>query len=148
METQPNRIKWKSVVWAAVLMFIIPMLISFLIPAVYATYVGFSTRGDPAQINAAVQSVGNSILYRVILYAVFAAVALWRSYVLVKKVVTQHLLHIGIAVLIAAVLVLAFYIIMSQGALSAIVEALIFSVLIAGGAYLGTLLKPTKAAQA
>ncbi len=148
METQPSGIKWTSVVWSAVLMFIIPMLASFLIPAVYATYVGFSTRGDPAQINAAVQSIGNSILFRIILYAVFAAVALWRSYVLAKKVASQLLLHIGIAVVIAAVLVLAFYILMSQGALGAIMEALIFSVLMAGGAYLGTLLKPTKTAQA
>ena len=149
METQQSGIKWRSVVWAAVLMFIIPFLISFLIVAIYPTYVGFSTRGDPAQINAAIQAVGSSIVYKVIVYAAYAAVALWRSYVLVKKVAAQHLLHVGIAVVIAAVLVFAYYITGSQGALGAIWnEVLIITIMLAGGAYLGTLLKPSKTAQA
>ena len=147
METQGG-IKWRAVVWAGLLMFIIPLLISFLVPTIYGTYVGFSTRGDMEQVNAAVQGLGSSIVYRIIMYAIFAAVALWRGYVLLKKVTSQQLLHVGIAVVIAAVLVFAYFIIVSGGALGALMDALIFSVLLAGGAYLSTLLKPTQTAQA
>ncbi len=145
METQTGGIKWTTVVWAAVLMFIIPILVVMLIPTIYATYVGFSSRGDPTQINAAVQSIGTSMLYKIVVYVAFAAVALWRSYVLLKKVAAQPLLHVGIAVAIAAVLVIIFYAIMGQGAMGAIVEAIVFSVLMAGGAFLGSLLKPKTA---
>src|SRR3990172_1610140 len=113
METQPSGIRWRWVVWAGLLMFIIPLVISILIPTLYGTYVGFSTRGDMEKVNAAIQGLGSSIVYQVFMYAVFAAVALWRSSVLVKKVATQHLLHVGIAVVIAAVLVFAYYIIAS-----------------------------------
>ncbi len=149
METQQSGIKWSAIVRAAVLMFIIPLVISILIPTLYATYVGFSTRGDMAQVNAAVQSLGSSIVYQVIVYAVFAAVALWRSYVLVKKVASQHLLHVGIAVLVAVLLVFAYYMAMSQGNLAAIfVQVLIIALMLAGGAFLGTLLKPSQSAQA
>jgi hypothetical protein len=82
-------------------------------------------------------------------YAAYATVALWRSYVLVKKVAAQHLLHVGIAVVIAAALVFAYYITGSQGALGAVWdEVLIIAIMLAGGAYLGTLLKPSKTAQA
>ncbi len=149
METQSTEIKWTSIVWAAVLMFIIPIGILILTQAIYPTYVGFSTRGDPAQINAAIQAVGSSIVFQVIVYAVFAAVALWRSFVLVKKVPARILLHVGIAVMIAAVLVFAWYFAGSGGALVSIWDdVLIIVIMLAGGAYLGTLLKPSKTAQA
>ncbi len=148
METGRMGIKWNSVVWAAFLMFLIPMLVYLLVPTLYATYIGFSSRGDPAQISAAVQTIGTSMFYKILVYAVFAAVALWRSYVLLKKVTAQRLLHIGIAVAIAAVLVVVVFIALSQGALGAVVEAIIFSLLMAGGAFLGSLLKPSATAQA
>ena len=149
METRQSGIKWTTVVWAGLLMFIIPVLVGILIPTVYGFYIGFSTRGDMAQVNAGVQGLGSSILYQVLMYAVFAAVALWRIYVLVKKVTERRLLHAGIAVLIAALLVLAYYITASQGALAAVWdEVLIIAVMIAGGGYLGTLLKPSQTAQA
>lgn len=149
METQQSEIKWTSIVWAALLMFVIPILILILIQAIYPTYVGFSTRGDPAQINAAIQAVGSSIVFQVIVYAVFAAVALWRSFVLVKKVPARILLHVGIAVVIAAGLVFAWYFAGSGGAfLSIWDDVLIIAIMLAGGAYLGTLLKPSQAAQA
>ncbi len=148
METQTSEIKWTSIVWAALLMFVIPILILILIQAIYPTYVGFSSRGDPAQINAAIQAIGNSIVFQVIVYAVFAVVALWRSYVLVKKVPTRILLHVGIAVVIAAVLVFAWYFAGSGGTLASIWDdVLIIAIMLAGGAYLGTLLKPSKPAQ-
>ncbi len=148
METGQPGIKWTSVVWAAFLMFFIPILLYLLLPTLYATYVGFASRGDPAQINAAVQAVGTSLAYKVIVYAVFAAVALWRAFVLAKKVGAKRLLNIGIAVALAAVLVIVFFIAVSQGAAGAIVEAIIFSVLMAGGAFLGSLLKPAAPAAA
>ncbi len=149
METQSTEIKWTSIVWAAVLMFIIPIGILILIQAIYPTYVGFSTRGDPAQINAAIQAVGSSMLVQVIVYIVFAAVALWRSSVLVKKVPARILLHVGVAVVIAAVLVFGYYMAGSGGAfLSIWDDVLIIAIMLAGGAYLGTLLKPSQPAQA
>ena len=149
METQSNEIKWTSVVWAALLMVVIPIVILILIQAIYPTYVGFATRGDPEQINAAIQAVGTSIVFQVIVYAVFAAVALWRAYVLVKKVPAQILLHVGSAVVIAAVLVFAWYFAGSGGAFASIWDdVLIIAIMLAGGAYLGTLLKPSQAAQA
>ncbi len=142
-------IKWTSVVWAGLLMFVIPILILFLIPTLYATYVGFSTRGDMAQINAAIQALGSSLVFQVFMYGVFAAVALWRSSVLMKKIAAQHLLHIGIAVVVAAVLVLAYYITASGGAVAAVWDdVLIITVMIAGGAFLGSMLKPSKPRQA
>ena len=149
METQQGGIKWTTVVWAALLMFILPILISMIIPTVYGFYVGFSTRGDMAQVNAAIQGLGSSIFYQVLVYAAFAAVSLWRIYVLVKKVTDRRLLHAGIAVVIAALLVFAYYITASQGALAAVWdEVLIIAVMLAGGGYLGTLLKPGQTAQA
>ncbi len=145
METGHTGIKWSAVIWAAFLMFLIPMLVYLLVPTLYATYVGFSSRGDPAQINAAVQTIGTSMFYKILVYAVFASIALWRSYVLLKKVTTQRLLHIAIAVVIAALLVIVVFIALSQGAVGALVEAIIFSLLMAGGAFLGSLLKPSPA---
>ncbi len=145
MESGQRGLKWTSIVWAGFLMFFIPVLVYLLVPTLYATYIGFSSRGDPAQINAAVQTIGTSLVYRVIVYAAFGAVALWRSYVLAKKVAAQRWLHIGLAVALAVVLVLVLFVVMSQGAMGAVVEALIFSGLMAGGAYLGSLLKPAAA---
>ena len=144
METK-SEIKWTSIVWAGVLMFIIALVITQLIPTVYGFYVGFETRGDMEKVNAAIMALATSLPYRIAIYVIFAAVGLWRGYVLAKKVSTQLYMQIGVAVLVAAALLVAFSAIMSGGALSAIMEALIFAVLLAGGAFLSTLLKPKPA---
>ncbi len=142
MEEEKRGMKWTSIVWAALLMFAIPVLAYVLIPAVYATYVGFSSRGDQAQINAAVQTVGSSTAYRIAVYVIFAAVGLWRAYVLFKKAPARGRLHVVLAVVIAAILVVALFMVLGQGSTGALVDALILSLLIAGGAFLGSLLRP------
>lgn len=146
MENQSSGIKWGTVVIAGVLMFVIALAITQLSPVVYGFYVGFETRGDMEKINAAVMTLVTSMGYRVFVYVIFAAVGLWRGYVLIKKVSTQLYLQIGIAVLVAAGLLIAFSAVMSGGALTAIMEALVFAILLAGGAFLSTLLKPAKTA--
>ena len=148
MENQSSGIKWSTVVIAGVVMFIIALLITQLVPTVYGFYVGFSTRGDMEKVNEAIMALGNSMAYRIVMYVIFAAVGLWRGYVLAKKTSTQLYLQIGVAALIAAVLLVAFSAVMSGGALAAMTEGLIFGVLLAGGAFLSTLLNPAKTAQA
>ncbi len=146
MENQDG-IKWPTIIWAALLMFILPMLVIFLVPTIVGVYVGFSTQGDMAQVNAAVQSVGTSLVYQIVVYVLFALVALWRGYVLAKKVAGQLLLQLGIAVLLTVLLVAAYFMIGSAGNLAAVWdEILIIAVMVLGGAYLGSLLKPSQAA--
>ncbi len=144
METHSG-IKWTTVIWAALLMFILPMLVIFLIPAIYGTYIGFSTQGDMAKVNAGLQSLGSSLIYQIVVYIVFALGALWRGYVLAKKVAGQLLLQLGIAVLLTVLLVAAYFMIGSAGNVAAVWdEILIIAVMVLGGAYLGSLLKPSK----
>jgi hypothetical protein len=147
METQQSGIKWSTVVIAGAVMFIIALVITQLVPTAYGFYVGFSTRGDMVKVNEALMALGTSMPYRIFMYAIFAAVGLWRGYVLAKTISTQVYMQIGVAVLVAAVLLLTFYFVMSGGAITAIMEGLIFALLLAGGAFLSTLLKP-KPAQA
>lgn len=83
---EEREILWKSVVWSAVLIFFIPLVIQFAVPAVYATYVGFETRGDQARVNQAVMSIVSANLFWVFIYGfVFGLVAFWRGTVLAQK---------------------------------------------------------------
>ncbi len=145
MESQ-NGINWKAVLWAAVLMFVLPMIVIFLIPTIYGTYIGFSTRGDMNQVNAGVQSLGSSLAYQVAVYVIFALVALWRGYVLAKKVPGQFLMHLGIAVLFTTILVAAYFV-LGSGNITAVWDViLIILLMIAAGGYLGSLFKTSQAA--
>ncbi len=148
METR-NEIKWTAIVWAALLMFVLPMLVIFLVPTIYGTYIGFSTQGDMAKVNAGLQSLGSSLIYQIVVYIVFALGALWRGYVLAKKLASRLLLQLGLAVLFTVLLVAAYFLIGSAGNLTAVWhDILIIAVMVLGGAYLGSLLKPSQAAAA
>ncbi len=146
MESQ-NGINWKAVLWAAVLMFVLPMIVIFLIPTIYGTYIGFSTRGDMNQVNAAVQALGSSLFYQVTVYVIFALVALWRGYILAKQVPGHFLAHLAISVALVALLVAGYFVLGSAGNIAAVWDdILIILLMVAAGGYLGSLFRPSQAA--
>ena len=138
---EEREFQWKSVIWSAILIFVIPFIVQLLIPTVYATYTGFQTRGDQDAINQAVQTITRTSWLPIVICAAYALTALWRGAALAKKVEYRPDLHALAAGGLASIPV----IILSLGDL---VFALILVVLIVGGAYLGALLgKPRNKAE-
>ncbi|MEM8535548.1 MAG: hypothetical protein AAGF95_32255 [Chloroflexota bacterium] len=73
---------WRSVVWSAALIFLIPHILYELIGLVYGIYVGFQVRGDSEMIAEGLAVLSASSLYQSLPYDFTAVVALWRGWVL------------------------------------------------------------------
>lgn len=73
---------WRSVLWSAVLIFLIPRILYELIGLLYGVYVGFQVRGDSEMIAEGLAVLGASSLYQSLPYDFTAVIALWRGWVL------------------------------------------------------------------
>jgi hypothetical protein len=137
--------QWKSVIWTAIVIFVLSYVLIAVPPTLYGTYIGFQTRGDMELVNLGVENLQSSPAFALYFYLVLAGISLWRGFVLTRKVFARVVLHVGVAGAIAAVLplILAF---VAGGGLS--VEWGLQVVAILGGIYLGTYLLQRKSATA
>ncbi len=99
---------WKAILISAGLIFVLPALYSTLVLSGYGFYIGFQTRGDSELIEAGIQTLNSSLIFQISLYGLMAAVALWQSQVLAKKVGDRAMTHTVIAIAIAVMIHIAF----------------------------------------
>jgi hypothetical protein len=112
MTTQDHRLPWFSVVWSALLILLIPLLVSTLVIFCYALVIGFQTRGDTAVINQSIASFTTSAAFLAFSALVACLVAFWRGWALANRVSEKGHIHIliaaGLAILIRIVSVIFF----------------------------------------
>jgi hypothetical protein len=104
MVTIQHKFNWKSTLWSAVLVLVIPLAITFLTLALYGTVIGFQSRGDTAFVNQQIRSLNTSAGFKLFYYGTIAITALWQCYSLVKKAPERAALHIAAALGLAALL--------------------------------------------
>lgn len=138
--------QWKSVIWAAIVIFVLSNVLVSALPAIYGTYIGFQTRGDMELVNAGIESLLHSPGFVAYFYLCIAGIALWRGYVLARKVLERVHWHAGVAGAIAVVLPLILAFVAGDGL--SLVEWGLQAVAIIGGIYLGAYLLQWKSATA
>lgn len=143
MLNEERTFEWKAVVWAAILIFVLSILLMQLVPVVYGTYIGFQTRGDTELINEGVAGLVRSPFFIAYVYLSLAIVAWWRGAVLAGKVIDRIGLHVGIAAGLAVLAALALELVLSDSG-PEIVDFLLRVVATFGGAYLGAFLVSRK----
>ncbi len=139
---EETTIQWKSIIWSAILILILPVIAQFVATAIYPTYIGFQERGDTEAITDAINIVSQSPLMAVFGIAVFGLAALWRGMVLAAKAEDRPILHSLLAGGLGAVLTVAVVVAMGQ---NNIVSILTLVIVIMAGAYLGGVLGHKKA---
>lgn len=132
---EEREFKWKSIIWSAILTFIIPFAVQMLIPTIAATITGFQTRGDNVAINETVMAVVKSFWFMPAVYLSCMLVAFWRGRVLASKTAYRPEVHALIAVGIGAGLFSAL-VLLGYGPVFAIPGFLVAL----GAAYLGAYL--------
>lgn len=138
--------QWKSVIWTAIVIFVLSYVLIPVPPTFYGTYIGFQTRGDMELVNLGVENLQSSPAFALYFYLVLAGISLWRGFVLTRKVSACVVLHVGVAGAIAAVLPLILAFVVGDGL--SLVGWGLQAVAIIGGIYLGAYLLQWKSATA
>jgi hypothetical protein len=138
--------QWKSVIWTAIVIFVLSYVLIAVPPTLYGTYIGFQTRGDMELVNLGVENLQSSPAFALYFYLVLAGISLWRGFVLARKVSARVVLHVGVAGAIAAVLPLILAFVVGDGL--SLVGWGLQAVAIIGGIYLGAYLLQWKNATA
>ena len=143
MIVEEKTFKLMTVIWAAMLIFILSTLLNAAVPTAYGTYIGFQTRGDMELVNEGVALVTGLIFFALYVYLCLALIALWRGFVLAQKVAARVSLHIGLAAGLAFLLPLLVGFVVGDSNFS--IQGLLFQALaLFGGAYLGAYLVSRK----
>jgi uncharacterized membrane protein YedE/YeeE len=144
MLVEERTFNWISVVWSAILIFVLANILASAVPIIYGIYLGFQSQGDMDLVNEGVAAITNSPISAVYIFIVLALIALWRGYVLAKKVDTQISLHAGLAA--GGVLLITIVVNLVFGESISWLQLLFQAAAIFGGVYLGAYLLSRKAA--
>jgi hypothetical protein len=98
MVDEEQSLHWKSILWSAFLMMVLPILYNIIATIVYGFVVGFQSRGDQEIIAERQLAFVASAAYQWSIYLVTALVILWRSYKLARKSPNRPEINVAIAV--------------------------------------------------